>query len=225
MLTPGEPRQKPYTVSFENLPFSVTVGPEQLQSVGEIDGVVTVYLRDGSRIDIGPFPSREEAQRVVNHVIDAGDRARDSSPTPVTKEQYLKALSRNPWTFPYVGSEMGLPPADWVADAWDLPTVRDTFFDGGICREYLKGNGLCSSKEFLAALSATLRMEQVVRLYEDIRSAQPEREHEFRDDFLAAFAAHARALPQAWETTRRVPREPRPRSVPTWHAYDDDIPF
>ena len=71
-----------------------------------------------------------------------------------------------------------------------------------------------------------LRTEQVVRLYEDIRDAQPEREREFRDDFLAAFAAHAHALPPAGERDRRVPRARWSEITSSWHAWDDDdIPF
>src|SRR5262249_18831266 len=148
---------------LESVPLSLTVAPEQLLSIGEADGVVTIQLRNGCRLDVGPFPSREEAEGLVTRVVQASERARDLRPTPITKEQYLKALRRNPWTFPYVGSEMGVPPADWVADAWDLPAVRASNFDGGIRRNYLKGLGLCCTKEFLAVLAASLRTEQVVR--------------------------------------------------------------
>jgi hypothetical protein len=218
-MTPDVPGQKPFTVSFETLPFSVTVAPEQLRSVGEHDGIVTVQLRNGCRIDVGPFASREEAEDLLSRFIRASERARDLRPTPTTKEQYLNALRRNPWTFPYVGSEMGVPPADWVADAWDLPAVLASVFDGGIRRDYLKGLGLCCTREFLAVLSASLRTEQVVRLYEDIRDAQPEREPEFRADFLAAFAAHAHALPSAGATTHRAPR---PDSSSSWATFDDE---
>jgi hypothetical protein len=220
VMTPDAPRQKPYTVSFENFPVTVTVAPGQLSSVGECDGVVTIQLRNGSRIDVGPFASPEEAEALVTRVVNADDRARDLRPTPATKGEYLQALRRNAWTFPYVGSEMGVPPADWVADAWELPAVRDSIYGGGICREYLKGNGLCCTKEFLAVLAASLRTEQVVRLYEDIRDAQPEREPEFRDDFLVAFAAHAHALPPAGATTRRAPRPGR--SASAWVEFDDE---
>jgi hypothetical protein len=224
-MTPQQSAQKPFTVSFDSLPVSITVAPEQLRSVGAFDGVVTIQLANGCRIDVGPFAAREEAEQLMNRVINASTRARDLRPTPATKEEYLKALRRNPWTFPFVGSEMGVPPADWVSDAWDLPAVQESVFDGGIRRNYLKGLGLCCSKEFLAILSASLRTEQVVRLYEDIRGAQPEREPEFRDDFLAAFAAHAHALPPAGETTRRTPRY---ISSQSWSVFDDEgdeIPY
>lgn len=229
-MASDESRQKPYLLSFEGLPVSITVAPEQLQSVGEIDGVVTVWLRNGCRIDIGPLASREAAQQLVGRIVSTSTRARDLRPTPTTKEAYLKALSTGPMYFPYVGSEMGGPPADWVADAWELPSVQDVCFDGGIRRDYLKGLGLCCSQEFLAILANSLRTEQVVQLYERIREAQPERELEFRDDFLATFAAHAHALPPAGERIRRVPGRPgRPgrQSSGTWFAYDseDEIPF
>ena len=73
--------------------------------------------------------------------------------------------------------------------------VQYTIVDGGLRRNYLKGLGFSCSAEFLAILSASLRTEQVVRLYLDIRNSQPEREPEFRDDFLRGFARHSSALP------------------------------
>jgi hypothetical protein len=217
-MTSDVPTQKPFTVSFEGVPFSITVAPEQLRSISSFDGVVTLHLGNGCRIDIGPLASRQDADNLMHRLQGANTRARDLRPTPTTKEEYLRTLRRNPWTFPYVGSETVVPPADWVAEAWEMPAVQGSIFDGGIRRNYMKGLGLCCTKEFLAVLSASLRTEQVVRLYEDIREAQPEREPEFRDDFLAAFAAHAHALPPAGARTRRAPR---PISAQSWPVFDD----
>lgn len=232
-----EPTQKskPFTVDYPAIPLTLTIGPGQLHSCGESGDLLVIRLNNGCQITLGPFQSREQVLNEMDRLARAHSHSHDLRPTPTTKEEYLRLLAMNPWTFPYVGSEMGVPPAEWIQEAWELDDVQWNYLDGGIIRDYLKGQGMACSKEWMEVLSNALRTDQVVEFYLTIRNAQKEREWEFREDFLRGFARHAEAIPPALTENHR-PRRPEGEasrqsdsrtSFHTWDDLDDggSIPF
>jgi hypothetical protein len=128
-----------------------------------------------------------------------------------TKDEYLRRLKVNAWRFPdLVGSpwerppgqgddpfaehpEETLPPAEWVAEAWESEEVQESVV-GSLARDVGKGLPL-SCAGFLELLSAVLTTNQVVAFFHRIRNESPHRESEFRPAFERAFARHAAALP------------------------------
>ncbi len=109
------------------------------------------------------------------------------------REEYLAAVQDDPWSFPAAGGCPD-PPAEWIAAAWDMPSVHDAIA-GEMAREVSKNGELGCPPEYLGRLSAALRADQVVRLYRLIRDESPHREEEFRAGFEEGFARHAAALP------------------------------
>jgi hypothetical protein len=128
-----------------------------------------------------------------------------------TKEEYLRRMKVNAWHFPYVAGgawerppgleddpyaelpEEPSPPAEWVAEAWELEEVQENLV-GSLARDVDKGLPL-SCDRFLELLSAVLTTDQVVAFFHRIRNGSPHRESEFRPAFERAFARHAAALP------------------------------
>jgi len=222
---------------FRTAPMQLFVPPDQLGPIGVDGKVLRICLKNGCEVRLGPYETAKDADEAMLQFVITLDRSEDRRPTPMTKEDYLHAMSENGWTFPYVGAEMDTPPpADWIAAAWDLPEVQNSLVDGGILRDYSKGHGLACSAEFLAILSASLRREQVADFYLKIRRMQPTREDEFRSDFLAGFAAHAADIPPALtaEQVERACREEdaqrrewqqKQANRPIGNDDDDRIPF
>ena len=121
-----------------------------------------------------------------------------------TKEEYLRRLKINAWHFPYPagspwegppgsGPEEAPPPAEWVAEAWELEEVQNNLI-GSLVRDVGKGLPL-SCDSFLECLATALTTDQVVAFFHGIRDGSPDRESEFRPAFERAFARHAAALP------------------------------
>jgi hypothetical protein len=128
-----------------------------------------------------------------------------------TREEYLRRLRVNAWHFPYLAGsgcerppgqedapfaeypEVALPPAEWIAEAWELEEVQESLV-GSMARDVDKGLPL-SGYGFLEMLSEALTTDQVVAFFHRIRDGSPHRESEFRPAFESAFARHAAALP------------------------------
>jgi len=105
----------------------------------------------------------------------------------------MRAVMDSPWRFPSApGFEE--PAAEWAVAAWELDAVRRTIARE-MSREVSKIGSLAWDATSLAKMSAVLRTEQVVRLFESIRDESPHRESEFRPAFEAAFPPHRPSLP------------------------------
>jgi hypothetical protein len=116
----------------------------------------------------------------------------------VTKSQYIESLAASPWRFPEA-SGIADAPSDWAAAAWDVDAVRSPFVHE-LTRSVSKVGELGLDEKQLAKMSAVLRTDQVVALYEALTNDSPHRESEFRGDFIRLFAQHASRLPR--ELTR-----------------------
>jgi hypothetical protein len=184
-----------FRVFVEALGRTISFAPDQVRTIERRGSTVYCQLQDGTRLTIGPFESEARAEQVENDVMSAFERAQDTRPTPATREEYLQGIRDEPWGFPYVGGDSDLPPAEWVAEAWDLDEVQESVVDGGIVRDVGKLGQLWCSRELLEVLDRSLRTEQVVGLFLAIRRSNPHREAEFRPGFERAFARHAHALP------------------------------
>jgi hypothetical protein len=114
----------------------------------------------------------------------------------MTKDEFL----RDPVASYYEGSIRDLP-SDWLRDAWDIEETDPEkslrlSVTGEIWREVNKGCLPLIEGE-LQWLASFLQSNQVVQLYEDLRSDEPHREAEIRSAFLKSFPQSATALPPA----------------------------
>jgi len=111
----------------------------------------------------------------------------------MTKPQYIEALVAVPWRFPAADGIDEVPP-DWASAAWDVKAVRTPILDE-LRSSVSKLGELCLEDNQLRKMSAVLRTDQVVSLYESLTNDSPHRESEFRNEFVTAFSQHASHLP------------------------------
>ncbi|HEY1188487.1 MAG TPA: hypothetical protein VGE74_12620, partial [Gemmata sp.] len=115
----------------------------------------------------------------------------------MTQDEYLHRLREKPWTFPEAGG--AVPPADWVAAAWELKGVREAVVADWL-REVSKTGALNCPDDVLRALAQV--PHAVSEVYERLLDDSPHREPAFRPQFERVMGA-AR-LPQPLSRLRLV---------------------
>ncbi len=140
--------------------------------------------------------------------------------TPWIRESFLRAIEE----FPSGGFSLEETPPEWMADAWQIATVRAEI-SYAIGRNVSKTGSLCYADDYLAYLGNALTAEQLVELFLFIRDSVG-REQEFRPEFERAFPKCVSLLPPQlpWAPTiENVLMQEQGEGSST--TDDDEIPF
>ena len=113
------------------------------------------------------------------------------------QRRILRRLREYPLDFPAVDGV--IPPADWVAEAWNVEDIREANL-GDWQREVSKTGELNCRDEVLRVLSQL--PGAITELYDRLRDSSPHREAEFRPQFERAL--DARILPRPLSRLRLV---------------------
>jgi hypothetical protein len=109
-----------------------------------------------------------------------------------TLETFLDAISMHPFG---TGLDPEDIPAEWMAQAWMIPSVREAH-EHELARSVSKVGSLCATDEYLRLLDRSLTVDQLRELFVYIR-AHGHRESEFRPEFEQAFPRCVPMLPPA----------------------------
>jgi hypothetical protein len=85
-----------------------------------------------------------------------GAEPRELPQLPWTRMVFLRAIEE----FPYGGFPLDETPPEWMAEAWQIATVRNAI-SSEMGRNVSKTGSLCHTEEFLAYLGKALTVEQL----------------------------------------------------------------
>lgn len=106
----------------------------------------------------------------------------------MTREEFLLDPVKAYWT------EDVTVPLEWIRAAWAIQPFRDNA-TYEIVRSVRKNGDFFIVPHWMATLPAILSSGEILELYLAIRIGSHRLEDEWREEFVAAFAAHADHLP------------------------------